>query len=89
MLETDHVRHGYPSRLGPARGNSFENDISPSISIISSFLPPRIPPEPRIPLSFLGEENLQVSDASTTDLDMRWCVFGLPDSIDPKLIQRR
>ncbi|KAF9643913.1 hypothetical protein BDM02DRAFT_3132089 [Thelephora ganbajun] len=48
-------------------------DANPSISIFSSFLPPTIPLEPWIPLSFLGEDKLQVqmSDVDATDLDMR------------------
>ena len=62
-------------RISPKRHPS--PDTNPSISIISSFLPPTIPPEPHIPLSFLGEERLQVSNADTTDIDMRSCVFGL------------
>ena len=53
---------------------SLEN---PSVSIVSSFLLPTIPPEPRIPLSFLGKENLQVqfSETDATDLDMKLCVL--------------
>lgn len=59
------------------RRNSFERSISldsnPSISIISSFLHPIIPSEPWIPLSFLGEERLQVQfhETGATDLDMK------------------
>ena len=51
-------------------------DTSPYIAILP-FLPSTIPPEPWIPLSFLGEENLkvQVSDIDATDLDMRSCVL--------------
>ena len=47
---------------------------SPVFTVLSSFLQ-TIPPEPRIPLSFLGEERLRVqsSDTATTDLDMKWC----------------
>ena len=66
--------------LVPFRSNSpqqhLPSDTNPTVSIISSFLPPEIPPELQIPLSFLGEERLQVSDAYTTDIDMRSCVFG-------------
>ena len=80
VLEADRVLPGRPSKLVPVHRSSSERHLSldtnePSISIITSFLLPRIPPEPWIPLSFLGEERLQVSDAATTDLDMRWCVF--------------
>jgi len=52
-------------------------DSSPSISIVSSFLPPTIPPEPWISLSFLGEERFQVQFSKTdaTDLDMKLCVL--------------
>ena len=51
-------------------------DSNPPISVISSFLLSKIPPEPQIPLSFLGEEKLQVQTSETpaTDLDMKWCV---------------
>ena len=47
---------------------------SPVFTVLSSFLQ-TIPPEPRIPLSFLGEERLRVqsSDTAATDLDMKWC----------------
>ena len=52
-------------------------DASPSTFTAPSFLLPTIPPEPWIPLSFLGEEKLQVqiSDMVATDLDMRSCVL--------------
>lgn len=62
------------------RRKSFGRRISlgsnPSISIVSSFLVPTIPPELRIPLSFLGTEKLQVqfSETEATDLDLRLCV---------------
>jgi len=57
-------------------GQRISLDSNPSISIASSFIPPIIPPEPRIPLSFLGEEKLQVqySETEATDLDLRLCV---------------
>ena len=70
------VPHGRSSGF-VVRRNSFKPYVSldsdPSISFISSFLHPAIPPEPRIPLSFLGKEKLQVqtSETVTTDLDMR------------------
>ncbi|KAF9643480.1 hypothetical protein BDM02DRAFT_3191569 [Thelephora ganbajun] len=76
------VPHGRPSGLVVVRRNSFEQRISidtnPSISILSSFFLPTIPPEPWIPLSFLGEDKLQVqvSDVDATDLDMRSCFSG-------------
>jgi len=69
------------------RRNPFEQRISldsnPSISIISSFLRPTIPSEPWIPLSFLGEEKLQVQfcEAGATDLDMKLCVFDWEFSV--------
>lgn len=64
----------------PRNRNSLKRNISdskPPISIVSSFLPPAIPPELRVPLSFLGKENLQVqfSEADATDLDMKLCVL--------------
>jgi hypothetical protein len=51
----------------------------PSISALPSFLHPSIPYYLRVPLTLLGEENLQVqtsSDIDTTDIDMRSCVPG-------------
>ena len=66
-----------PPGLVLVRRNSFEQRISldsnPSISIVSSFMPPTIPPEPWIPLSFLEEERLQVQfhEADATDSDMK------------------
>ena len=80
-FEAVQVLRGYSSELVPFRRIPPKRhpspDTNPSISIISSFLPPTIPPELQIPLLFLGEERLQVSDADTTGIDMRWCVFGL------------
>jgi len=69
-LDADWALPQRPS-LVHVRRNSSERHPSlningPSISIVSSFLLPEIPPEPWIPLSFLGEERLQVSDAATT-----------------------
>jgi len=76
-LDADRVLPQRPSKLVHIRRNSSERHLSLNangslISIISSFLLPEIPPEPWIPLSFLGEERLQVSNAATTDMDMRW-----------------
>jgi hypothetical protein len=52
-------------------------DTSQSIFTIPSCFLPTVPPEPWIPLSFLGEERLQVqfSDTAATELDMRSCVL--------------
>jgi len=87
-LEADHVPHGHSSGLALVRRKSFEQDIpwdsNPSISIFSSFSPSIIPPEPWIPLSFLGEERLQVQFSEVTDLDMRSYVLE-QYSIDRKL----
>ena len=75
------VSYERPSRLLPAHktssGQRTSLDLNPSISVVSSFLPPTIPPEPRIPLSFLREERLQVqfSETGATDQDLRSCVF--------------
>ena len=57
-------------------GQRISLDSNPSISIASPFMSPIIPPEPRIPLSFLGEEKLQVqySETEATDLDLRLCI---------------
>jgi len=49
--------------------------LSGIISVPLSFIPPRIPPEPHITLSFLGAERLQLSDAALGDLDMKLYVF--------------
>jgi len=71
-----------PPELALVRRNSFEQSVSlhlnSSISIISSFLRPTIPPEPWIPLSFLGEDKLQVQfhESGATDLDMKLCVLN-------------
>ena len=76
-----------PPGLTIVRRNPFEQRISldsnPSVSIISSFLHPTIPSEPWIPLSFLGEEKLQVHfcEAGATDLDMKLCVFDWKFSV--------
>ena len=80
-FEPVRIPRGHSSGPIPFRRNPPERhlspDTNPSMSIISSFLSPKIPLEPWIPLSFLGEERLQVSGADTTDIDMRSCVFGL------------
>ena len=76
-----------PPGLTIVRRNPFEQRISldsnPYISIISSFLRPTIPSEPWIPLSFLGEEKLQVQfcEAGATDMDMKLCVFDWKSSV--------
>lgn len=63
------------------QGHSSEPRISPitnlRLSVISSFLPPTISPEPWVPLSFQGGEKLQVqiSDIAASDLDMGSCVL--------------
>ena len=80
-FEAVQIPRGRSPALVPFRRNSPEryssSETNPFISIISSFLPPEIPPELQIPLLSLEEEMLQVSDADTTDIDMRSCVFGL------------
>ena len=80
-FKVDQIPHEHSLGLGPVRRNSFDQrillDSNPPISI-SSFLPQTIPPEPWIsPLSFIGEEKLQVqfSEINATDLDMRWYVL--------------
>jgi len=80
VFQADRVLRGRSPRLVPAPRNSFEQGIfpvsNPSISNVSSLPSPRIPPDSQIPLSFLGEETLQVqfSEGDATDLDMRSCV---------------
>ena len=75
------VPPGRSSGLALVRRNPFErrvplNSNSP-FPIISPFVFKTTPPELRIPLSFLGEERLQVqfSETEATDLDMRSCVL--------------
>jgi len=78
------------SGLVHVRRNSFgqriSSDMSPSISVLSSFLLPTIPPELQMPLSFLGGDRLQIqiSDIDATDLDMRSYVLEW-ESADHKL----
>ena len=80
VFTADQVPRGTSSGLVLVRRNSFGQrialDSNPSISIASSFIPPTIPPEPWIPLSFLGEDKLRVqySETEATDLDLRSCV---------------
>jgi len=77
--EVDQAQHGHSSGLSLVCRNLFEQNIpwdsNLSISIFSSFpsLSSVIPPQPWIPLSFLGDEKLQVqfSEIDATDLDMR------------------
>ena len=77
VFKAGQVTHGRSSGFALVRRNSpvqhHSLDTNPSISILSSFLLPTIPPEPRIPLSFLGEDRLrvQISDITATDMDMR------------------
>ena len=75
VLGTEKVSH---QELALVHRNRLEQcvslDTSQSIFTIPSCFLPTIPPEPWIPLSFLGEERLQVqiSDTVATDLDMKW-----------------
>ena len=80
-LDAEWVPHGRSSELVLVRRNLLERSIypgsNPYIPTTSSFPSPTIPPEPHIPLSFLGEEKLRVqtSTIDATDLDMRSCVL--------------
>lgn len=61
-----------PSALVLWRGNatgqpSYEDQCI--VSIISSTMFPKIPPAPHVPLSFLGEQNIQISH-TTPELEM-------------------
>ena len=47
----------------------------PPFSTLLSLIPPRIPPEPRITLSFLGAERLQLADAALGGLEMKLYVI--------------
>ena len=85
------VPHSHSSGLVLVHRNSnspeqcISPDTSPSIHTI--FLPPTIPPEPWVPLPFLGAEKsqIQISDIDATDLDMRSCVLEY-ESIGHELI---
>ena len=43
----------------------------PPLSVLSSLIFPRIPPEPHVTLSFLGAERFQLSDTAMGELDMK------------------
>lgn len=63
---------------GSSPGQHIESvDAIPSAHCLPSFLNPSIPPDLRVILSFLGEENLQVqtSETDATDTDMKSCVL--------------
>ena len=86
VFEADQVLYGHPSGRALVHGSAFEQPISlgsdPVVYTPSSFPLLTNPPELRIPLSFLGEEKLQVqfSETDVTDLDMRGCVLGYGSS---------
>ena len=86
VFEADQVLYGHPSGRALVHGSAFEQPISlgsdPVVYTPSSFPLLTNPPELRIPLSFLGEEKLQVqfSEIDVTDLDMRGCVLGYGSS---------
>jgi hypothetical protein len=75
---SNHVPHGelVLVRKDPSEQCLSLDTSSPAFTVSSFFLP-TIPPEPWIPLSFLGEERLrvQISDTAATDLDMKSCVL--------------
>ena len=77
VLGADQVPHG---ELVIIRRDPLEPcvplDMSPSASALSSCFLPTLPPELRIPLSFSGEEKLQVqlSETDAADLVMTACV---------------
>lgn len=61
-----------PSDLVPFRGStptqySYEDRVI--LSLLSSVLFPKVPPVPHVPLSFLGDRNLQISH-TTSELEM-------------------
>ena len=79
-LQVFRTDHGHSLGLARVRRNSFDqipHGSGLSIPVLSSFPPPTVPPELRIPLSFLEEERLQfqISDIAASDLDMRSCVL--------------
>ena len=45
--------------------------ILPPFSVLSSLIPPRIPPGPHATLPLLGAESLQLSSATLGELDMK------------------
>ncbi|KAF9783456.1 hypothetical protein BJ322DRAFT_153418 [Thelephora terrestris] len=53
---------------------SYEDQCA--LSVVSSALFPRIPPAPHVPLSFLGEPNIQISH-TTPELEMTFRLAGL------------
>ena len=77
VQQADRVPHG---ELTLVRRNTLQQSIpsepSPSSFTVPPFFQPTIPPELRIPLSFLGEEKLQVqpSETDAADLVMTACV---------------
>ena len=87
MHAAGRVPHGPSSGLVLARRNSSGRcnslDSNPSIFTPSSISPPTIPPEPWMPLSFLGKEQLQVQFSVTEviDLDLRLYVLELERSV--------
>ena len=74
--QRDVLAHCRPSRTGISSGQ--HTDGTPFVSVLPSFLHPSIPPDLRVNLSFLGEENLQVRspEVDATDTDMKSCVLG-------------
>jgi len=81
-FEANQIPPRHSPGLALVRGNSFKQrislDSSPFVSIVSSFPPPTIPPEPWISLSFQGEDRFQVqfSKIDATDLDMKLYVLN-------------
>lgn len=51
-----------------------------SFSVLSSLIFPRIPPEPHVPLSSLGAERFQISEAVLGELDMKLYVSRVHQS---------
>jgi len=92
----DKVPHEPSSGLVRVRRNPPGRHVSkysnPPISVIPCFPPSKIPPELKVPLSFLGEERLQVqtSEINATELDMRGCVLeqAFPVTNSPSDISR-
>lgn len=71
-----------PYRFNEIRKHDPHRIVLPPPSTLFSLIFPRVPPEPHIPLSFLGAERLQLSDAALGELDMKLYVSGIRSFAD-------
>jgi len=68
---------GTPRSQALNETKTFNPSRFPPFSLLLALIFPRIPPEPRVPLSFPGAERLQLSDAALGELDMK--LYGSRD----------